>query len=1215
MEHSALTDDFVTKTDLVESTELTDDRKRELLSQRFARTASNGDVIALERLWERCQGSKWVDIDYRDDQGSTPLICASCFQHSHIVELLLSYGASVNLQDKSGWTALMWATTNQNEELVRVLLEHGASPTAKTARGHTAMNIAASSSNMSSGGSSDSDGSLHRASESPSASDILSNSGDNLIRTCIESDCGSTKTDTERFVVGSPRSTLTAEHSAIGTPSKRAFARDSISAGQNVLSMLQASRSKPESRAESSDSLGSVAGQPPGGTLPAALRSGETGAATAKLGSTMVGRSRGSSPKAEVAEALAGRLRRLVVDEHDGDAAATHESDNGDDGDDGEERQAQQQQQQQQPFDWDTLQLDQMYVISTDTVPQFLHAVIKDIHPAQWLQPSTAVEHKFVPASMVFLAARFAHHLGTPDFLESFLTDTIASIIHEVQTHKTDPVALGFWMSNIQTLVYFLKRDTTLVQATSEAQGRLSECMQDAYALLIRAVERELEPLVDPSLLAFESMPELFADVAFEAEKPLLSSQQRLSSFFFGSSATTPTTDSALPRKSSDGRPLRRTQTVLQKGRSRRGSLLAAVRPAPVSGPASASGEVPTWITCIERLRTSSQPLRQQQTQSPNLGSTARQRPTSGDTFVSVRNSQDMSRPPSAAGSASTSTLFSGPSPRTVTYILECLLDLLDMCEIHPLVTWGIVRQIFCYLGSEAFNRVLTTREFCARSRAMQIRMNLTQLNDWVRVHSRRFSMPQQTKTTSQASDEGCKQPAQSVEALLYRPYFDPVVELLELLQCLSHLPDLAEYFETTAKLPALNILQQETAVANYRYEVNEQRVAQDVVEYLESVAKEVRDGQRADREKQSLEKVSRRSTASVFSERRTMDGRPSLFSFDMSASQRSSTGGGLVRFSADPMATASSANAAGFFSASERAVSIVSRDMAAQPPSRLSSEGNSTQSPSSHAPRAISRSASTRVGSSGRRGLLLPIARPSGSGMKPSARSLFAPNSASPSAPGVASRLSESLEPISETSSVVSRQRSHTTADSVDGASDEAGSIVLATGGSSRNSSDVFSQPALTPVTMPNTAPISSSSWAGRYDQPPAASTRRSDEDPEYLSASLRGPKGKNCRPESMTELLDSTELLPFAVPTSREWLAWWQAHDSDATGVSGSARSHSRDWSNETVTYAIPAPSSLLKSADSGNSVARSAKRTLRAELAPVVPLEFLNALSEIA
>ncbi|KAJ2743161.1 hypothetical protein GGI20_003964 [Coemansia sp. BCRC 34301] len=1196
MEHSELTDDFITESDIVESGELTDDKKRQLLSQRFARTASSGDVNALERLWESCQGSKWVDIDYRDDQGSTPLICASCFQHSHIAELLLSYGASVNLQDKSGWTALMWATTNQNEELVRVLLEHGASSTAKTARGHTAMNIAASSSNMSSGGSSDSDGGSHRASVSLSTSDVLSSSGDNINRVCAESDCGSAKTDTDGFVVGSPRSTLTADHSAIGTPSRRTFGRDPVSAGQNVLSMLQASRARPESRTESSDSIGGLAGQSTG-------KRPDDGdaAAVSEIGDHS---ETGSSPTTDVAGALAGRLRRLVVDEHVGVA--------NDDGDGSSEAK----QAQQQPFDWDTLQLDQMYVISTDTVPQFLHAVIKDIQPAQWLQPSTAAEHKFVPASMVFLAARFAHHLGTPDFLESFLSDTIASIIHEVQTHKTDPVALGFWVSNIQTLVYFLKRDTTLVQATSEAQGRLSECMQDAYALLIRAVERELEPLLDPSLLAFESIPELFADVAFEAEKPQMSSQQRLSSFFFGNGGGSSAADSALPRKSSDGRPLRRSQTVMQKGRSRRGSLLAAVLPTPASSlPPTASGEVPAWITCIERLRGLGRP----QGRSSTPGSAARPRPSSGDTFVSTRNSHDMARlSSSAAGSAGTGALFSSPSPRTVTYILDCLLDLMDLCEIHPLVTWGIVRQIFCYVGSEAFNRVLTTREFCSRSRAMQIRMNLTQVNDWVRVHGQRLSPPQQQQQQQQQPAKA-EQPVVSIEALLYKPFFDPVVELLELLQCMSHLPDLAEYFETTAKMPALNILQQETAVANYRYEVNEQRVAQDVVEYLESVAKEVRDGQRADREKQSLEKVSRRSTASVFSERRTMDGRPSLFSFDMTAAQRAGSGGGLVRFSADPMGTASSADAAGFFAASERAVSIVSRDAAAQPTSsRLSSESCASAaqapSPSSHGARALSRSASTRTGGSGRRGLLLPIARPSAGGsssLKPSARSLFAPANGSSTVPGVASRLSESLEPISETSSVVSRQRSHTTADSVDG-NEEAGNIVLAAGGgssSSRNSSEMLSQPA------PYTAPASNANWSPHHDQPPLPSSalpvRRSDEDIDYLSASLRGPKGKKCPSESMTELLDSTELLPFAVPTSREWLSWWQAQGCDAAGASGSARSHSRDWSNETVTYAIPAPSTLLKP----SVPPCSAKRQLRPELAPVVPSEFLNALSEIA
>ncbi|KAJ2857374.1 hypothetical protein GGI22_003533 [Coemansia erecta] len=92
-------DEFRSETDIIESSELSPAKKRDQLSQRFARTASSGDAAALERMWTSCQGKQWIDIDHRDDQGSTPLICASCFGHTHIAELLLEYGASVDTQD------------------------------------------------------------------------------------------------------------------------------------------------------------------------------------------------------------------------------------------------------------------------------------------------------------------------------------------------------------------------------------------------------------------------------------------------------------------------------------------------------------------------------------------------------------------------------------------------------------------------------------------------------------------------------------------------------------------------------------------------------------------------------------------------------------------------------------------------------------------------------------------------------------------------------------------------------------------------------------------------------------------------------------------------------------------------------------------------------------------------------------------------------------
>ncbi|KAI9471229.1 hypothetical protein BX667DRAFT_459141, partial [Coemansia mojavensis] len=590
MDQADFSDEFLTEADIIASTKLTDDKKHELLSQSFARTASNGDVNALERVWETCQGTKWVDIDYRDDQGSTPLICASCFGHTHIAELLIDYGANVNLQDNSGWTALMWATTNHNQDLVRVLLEHGASSSAKTARGHTAINIASSNFARSSGKLEASSGSLES----------------------------------------------THDHG-----------------------LLSPTRSADGSRI-TSEGLGLSFGDDDDG-IP---------------------------PPADGEDNLSSRMQTLSVNKREStESTAQYEA---------SDYEGDSENKEPQSFDWDTLQLDQMYVISPATVPQFLHAVVKDIQPERWIHSDVRPEHRFVSASMIFLAARFAHHLGSPDFLDSFLSDTIASIIHEVQTHKTNPVTLAFWISNIHTLIYFFKRDSTLVQITSDAQGRMSECMHDTYALLVRALEAELEPLIDASLLAYESMPELFAE----------------------------TIDAS---------------TSLFK------------------------------------------------------------RPSSGDTFVSGRSSHDNTR-----SSLSLSVMFSSPSPRTITLMIESLLDLLDMCEVHTFIKWGLVRQLFCYLGNETFNRVLTTRDFCSRSRAMQIRMNLSQLSDWVRSNENRLPLPQAA-------------------------YFDPLVELLELLQCLTHLPDLTEYFETTSKMQNLNILQQETVAANYRYEVQESKVAADI--------------------------------------------------------------------------------------------------------------------------------------------------------------------------------------------------------------------------------------------------------------------------------------------------------------------------------------------------------------------------------------------------
>ncbi|KAJ2799536.1 hypothetical protein H4R21_003512 [Coemansia helicoidea] len=98
-------------------------------------------------------------------------------------------------------------------------------------------------------------------------------------------------------------------------------------------------------------------------------------------------------------------------------------------------------------------------------------------------------------------------------------------------------------------------------------------------------------------------------------------------------------------------------------------------------------------------------------------------------------------------------------------------------------------------------------------------------------------------------------------------------------------------------------------------------------------------------------------------------------------------------------------------------------------------------------------------------------------------------------------------------------------------------------------------------------------------------------------LTASLRGPRGKKCPAEHMRELLDAAELLPFAVPTSREWLAWWVSRALEP------ARATASDWSDETVAV----------HKQPGQPAAAAAPA--HAGLVPAIPCEFLHLMSRIA
>jgi Ankyrin repeats (3 copies) len=116
---------------------ISDDEKRQTLQKSLNMAASNGDVARIRKLVGG-RAKSYVDVNLPDEEGTVPLIYASCFGHSDVVAELLNAGAEVDKQDRNQWSALMWAMTNRHKQIAKLLLDHGANPDIRSSSGGTA---------------------------------------------------------------------------------------------------------------------------------------------------------------------------------------------------------------------------------------------------------------------------------------------------------------------------------------------------------------------------------------------------------------------------------------------------------------------------------------------------------------------------------------------------------------------------------------------------------------------------------------------------------------------------------------------------------------------------------------------------------------------------------------------------------------------------------------------------------------------------------------------------------------------------------------------------------------------------------------------------------------------------------------------------------------------------------------------------------------------
>lgn len=179
-------------------------------------------------------------------------------------------------------------------------------------------------------------------------------------------------------------------------------------------------------------------------------------------------------------------------------------------------------------------------------------------------------------------------------------------------------------------------------------------------------------------------------------------------------------------------------------------------------------------------------------------------------------------RPPSPKRRAQT-------APRNITSLLSSTLFVLDLYDVHSVITSQILAQLLYWIGAELFNRIMTTRKYLSRTKAMQIRMNVSVLEDWARANNRQPEHYENGSTTTSGET--------TVEGA--RRHLAPLVQLLQWLQCFSSTgEDHGSLLDTLMQLQRLTPTQLLHAVKTYRYEVGEKSLPKAHMKFLQQLQK-----------------------------------------------------------------------------------------------------------------------------------------------------------------------------------------------------------------------------------------------------------------------------------------------------------------------------------------------------------------------------------------
>lgn len=443
-----------------------------------------------------------------------------------------------------------------------------------------------------------------------------------------------------------------------------------------------------------------------------------------------------------------------------------------------------------------------------------------------------------LPAQALYFHCRFACIACDHNWLEDLIVAGMDRIEEVVMAKPDDLASLTHWLFNTTLLLHLLRCDESTAQICEILGlfGLMEELVNVVFVLIIRIIERRLDPLIDSALLDYVP-PELQEDwdaVQFEGEwdswtgllgrvispkkKPAPAKTPSKMGPPSGGISTSSSAGSMAQGgvRSSTNSTRKLSTSTLQPSSSRTNGM----------GPPNIPNSKSTPSTLKAPSRPSSPP-NQGSLSVSNSGAFASikntlARTAGAETPSSTAQSISGKSTPGHTPSHSASNLLSkivkkppGPSPSDVTTLLSALYTFMSLSGINPALIIQTFSQVLYWSSCEMFNRILQRKKYLCRGRALHIALNLGVLEEWV------------------SGGVGVGLPREVGK------HFKVVRELVTWVQCCSSIDQFASLIATVQTFRELNPLQMRRVVRDYRFEVGESHMTDECTQYLAQLQKD----------------------------------------------------------------------------------------------------------------------------------------------------------------------------------------------------------------------------------------------------------------------------------------------------------------------------------------------------------------------------------------